>query len=306
MRDYAIMFLALAALACPLATDARAAECGQLQLLNTVQMIRTTDGQDIIPLKVNGGDLQFIFDTGGETTQITREAAERLHLRIQPTYLGMVNIAGGMVADRAFIDDLEIGRLHGKKLKFPLAPFRDIDGVLSLNFMLPYDIDVDFGTDKLNFFSQDHCPGGVQYWKADAVAAIPFSIENGHIVVTIMLDGRQTQAILDTGAVDTAMRMEVARQVYELVPGDDATPEVGKVSDDDYKTLRRYVHTFKTMALGPVEVHNLRVGIRKDPFLPQMIVGMNILRNLHIYFAFAERKMYISMASVAPAPDDAN
>jgi hypothetical protein len=31
--------------------------------------------------------------------------------------------------------------------------------------------------------------------------------------------------------------------------------------------------------------------------LPELLLGMNVMRKLHIYFAFAERKMYISAAS---------
>jgi predicted aspartyl protease len=306
MRNQAVLCLGLAALVWMPAPKARAADCGQLRMLNSVQMTRASDGRNLVPLRVNGNDEQFMLDTGGETTQITREAAEKIHLRIQPTHVGMVNVAGQMVADRAFVDDLEVGKLRGKDLKFPIAPFKNIDGILSLNFMLPYDIDIDFGTDKLNFFSQDHCPGGVLYWKADAVVAVPFVLEDGHIVVTLMIDGQQTNAVIDTGAVRTVMRMDVARQTFQLQPGDEATPEVGKVPDDDYKTPRRYAHNFKTVALGPIEVHNARVEIFKDPFLAGIVVGMDVLRKLHVYFAFAERKMYVSAASSAPVPADKN
>ena len=301
MRNQAVLCLGLAALTCTLTPKAHAADCGQLQLVNTVQMVPTSDGRDLVPLRVNGNDEQFLLDTGGETTQITRKAAEKIHLRIQPTFLSMVNVSGGAVADRAFVDDLQVGKLHGKDLKFPIAPFEDIDGILSLNFMLPYDIDIDFGTDKLNFFSQDHCPGGVLYWKADAVAVVPFRIEDGHIAVSLTLDGQQTDAILDTGAANTVMQLYDARHTHGLKPGDETTPEIGKVPDDDYKTPRRYTHIFKTMALGSIEVHNAHIKILEEPFLRGTLVGMNVLRKLHIYFAFAERKMYISAASAPSA-----
>jgi predicted aspartyl protease len=329
MRIRTIMCPALAALVCQLATAAIAADCGQLRLLNTVQMVPTSSGLDIVPLQVNGSDQQFLFDTGGNTTMITREAAEKLHLRIQPTYMGMVNVAGGETMDRAFIDDLQVGRLHGKDLKFPIAPFKNIDGVLSLNFMLPYDIDVDFGTDKLNFFSQDHCPGGVLYWKAGAVTAVPFAMEDGHIVIPVTLDGQSARAIIDTGASGTILRMDVARERYKLIPGDEATPEIEKKPDADSTEPRRYSHRFKALAFGDIAVNNLPIGIMEDVWkrdagsnqlvgdrtrtekdrvalLPEMIVGMNVMRKLHIYFAFAERKMYISAASTGPEQSDKN
>lgn len=315
---YSIILCLIFGVLSPLA--AHAADCGQLQLVNTVQMNQTSSDVDVVPLRINGSDQEFIFDTGGNTTMITKEVAEKLRLRVVPTYRGMVNVAGGGTADTAFIDDFELGRLHGKNLKFPIAPFQNIDGVLSLNFMLPYDVDVDFGTDKLNFFSQDHCPGGVQYWKADAVAAVPFTLEDGHIAVAVTIDGQPVNAIIDTGATDTIMRLDIARQRYKLTPGDEATPQAERNQDADPKAPKFYTHTFKTLAFGSIEVNNPHIGIMEDVWkrdasrkqlisnrtktdkdvvslLPELIVGMNVMRKLHIYFAFAERKMYISAAS---------
>lgn len=318
MRISTSISLALALLPF-LAVEAGAADCGSLQLVNTVQMARTTDGVDLVPLKINGADQKFIFDTGGATTMITREAAEKLQLRIQPTHLQMTNVAGGTVSDQAFIDDFEVGRLHGKKMIFPVAPFKNMDGILSLNFLLPYDIDVDFGTDKLNFFSQDHCPGGVQYWKADAVAVVPFTVDDAHIYVSVTVDGQIVSAILDTGASDTIMRMDIARQRYELNLGDEASPERKRPADADFNTPKFYTHTFKSLAFGAIQVNNPHMGILEDVWkrdesspqisnrarsskdrvnlLPELTIGMNVMRKLHIYFAFAERKLYVSPAS---------
>jgi predicted aspartyl protease len=317
-----ILYLALAALP-SMALEAHAADCGQLQLVNSVQMTRANSDRDLVPLKINGVDQQFLLDTGGITTMINRDAAEKLKLRIVPSYRGMVNVAGGGMADTAFIDQFELGRLTGKDLKFPVSPFRSHDGVLSLNFMLPYDVDVDFGSDKLNFFSQDHCPGGVQYWKADAVAVVPFTIDDGHIVISAMLDGQPVRATLDTGATGSVLRMDVAQRTYKLTMGDEATPEGDMGLNADPKAPKFYTHTFKSLAFGDIQTKNLPVGIMEDVWkrdrgratmvgqraksekdlvalLPELIVGMDVMRKLHIYFAFAERKMYIS-AATSPA-----
>jgi predicted aspartyl protease len=323
MRGQITACLALVAL-CSFATGSRAADCGQLRLLNTVQMTPAPTNVDIVPMKVNGSDLQFIFDTGGETTMINRDVAEKLNLRIQATYMKMINVAGGGMADRAHIDQFDIGRLHGKDIYFPVSPFKYMDGVLSLNFMLPYDIDVDFGTDKLNFFSQDHCPGAVQYWKAAAAAVVPFVLEDGHLVLPVTLDGQPVRAIIDTGASGTVLRMDVAQKLYKLTPGDADTPEAEKSATEDPKQPKRYTHTFKTLAFGDIEMNNPRVSILEDvrkrdatytqltsdrtktekdvaELLPEVTVGMNLMRKLHIYFAFAERKMYITPASAPGA-----
>jgi predicted aspartyl protease len=318
-----IRFLIVLAVLCGSSPGAaQAADCGSLQLVNSVQMMPTDGGSDLVPLQINGADQMFVFDTGGATTMITREVAEKLKLRIQPTYMTMINVAGGGTEDRAFIDQFQLGRLHGKDMKFPIAPFKGIDGVLSLNFMLPYDVDVDFGTDTLNFFSQDHCPGGVLYWKADTVAVMPFSIEDSHVEVPVTLDGNPLRAVIDTGASNTILRMDLARSQYKLTMGDAASPEIERTADDHGP--KAYAHIFQTLAFGPIEVKHPRVIVLEDVWkrdaafsplvgdrtktdkdvvtlLPEVLIGMNVLRKLHVYFAFKERKMYLSAASAGAA-----
>lgn len=281
-------------------------------------MARTPGEVDIVPLKINGTDLHFVFDTGGATTSISKNMAEQLKLRTVPSTLEMTTVSGNSAADTALIDEFELGRLHGKNLKFPVTPI-GFDGLLALNFMLPYDVDVDFGTDKLNFFSQDHCPGGVQYWKANAVAVIPFSVAEGHIYLPVNVDGQSVSAELDTGSTDTVMRMDIARQRYELNLGDDATPERKRQPDADPKAPKFYTHTFKSLAFGAIQVNNPHMGIMEDVWkrdesgqqlinrarsskdrvnlLPELLLGMNVMRKLHLYFAFAEKKIYISPTS---------
>ena len=37
--------------------------------------------------------------------------------------------------------------------------------------------------------------------------------------------------------------------------------------------------------------------------MPELIIGMNVLRKLHVYMAFGERRLYVSPASAgAPTP----
>ena len=185
--------------------------------------------------------------------------------------------------------------------------------------MLPYDVDVDFGNDKLNFFSQDHCPGGVLYWAAPAVAVLPISVRQGHMTVPVTLDGHEVTAIIDTGAGSTTLRMDIAQRSFDLAMATKDTPEAGILNGDE--GLKTYTHIFKTLTFGDITVTNPHVSIipdavnrngdsaeqtgnrarlvKDDIVGPPMLIGMNVLRQLHIYMAFGERKMYISPASPA-------
>jgi hypothetical protein len=48
--------------------------------------------------------------------------------------------------------------------------------------------------------------------------------------------------------------------------------------------------------------HNTRIPDKNlEIALPQVIIGMNVLRKLHIYIAYKEQKLYVTPA--APAAD---
>jgi hypothetical protein len=44
----------------------------------------------------------------------------------------------------------------------------------------------------------------------------------------------------------------------------------------------------------PVSMGGRKAG---DPLSPDITIGMNVLRKLHLYFAFGERMLYVSAAA---------
>ena len=81
------------------------------------------------------------------------------------------------------------------------------------------------------------------------------------------------------------------------------TPENGQL--EGVAGLVTYGHVFGNLALGAIAVANPHVTIIPDHANdgsaitlggPELIIGMNVLKTLHIYFAFPEGKMYVSQA----------
>lgn len=297
---------------------AHAADCGPLKMVNKVQMQREDGGRrDTIPVRINGTDLHFLFDTGGVTTMIGRETAQSLKLPIRQGDMEFYDLTGNISRDQASVAEFILGRLRGKDVTFPLSPMPHEEGIFSLNFMLGYDVDVDFGNDVMNFFDKDHCDGGVLYWKASAVAVVPIVIRDGAITVPVTLDGQTFKAVIDTGASYSTLRMDIAQRNFKLEMGGPDTPQEGFLNGDE--SLKIYSHIFKSLSFGDIQVSHPHIGIipdavnrngdrsqktanrarrvRDDIVGPEMLIGMNVLRHLHIYMAFGERKMYISPAS---------
>lgn len=305
--------------ACAVAAPA----CGPLQQLNQVQLQARSDGrQEFIPVSINGTEKFFLFDTGTFISTLTQAAAEELRLPVRQGNIILYSTRGEQSRDQTLVKDFTYGKRRASDTEFLVVPGAGTAaGLFGLDFVNRYDMDLDFGTDMLRVFSQDHCEGGVLYWQAPVVGVVPMRLLNGHITVKVSLDGHEIEAIIDTGATDTAMSADTAKVVYRLELGAAGTEVAGDFAGDPNEKV--YQHRFDNLAFGDIQVKNAQVTIIPDLVnkrgerqqqagnrarlygdemkLPELIIGMNVLRKLHIYVAFGEQRMYVSPATPVPA-----
>jgi hypothetical protein len=302
----------LAVLAALPPSFARAEDCPPPKLLNQVQMSRAGHGEvDLIPVTVNGVPENFIFDTGGFFSQIGPAAAASLHLPVQPGGRELYDVRGVISRDQAEADSFTLGKVTRAHVVLQLSPNvgafdgSPVDGILALDMLSGADADLDFGADTLKLFSEDHCPGKGVTWRPPAIAVAPIVLARNHITVPVMLDGHEFNTVIDTGASDTALTRAAAKRIFGLTPGDADTPRYGELNGDP--ALPTYIHWFKSLTFGQVSVgepgvlvipdDRSRDAARESLAIPDLILGMDVLRNLHIYLAMGERKIYVTPAS---------
>jgi len=306
--------------------------CPPLTLVTSVDMHIGDDGRVYVPTKIAGTPKSMLVDTGGFFSEITQSAVAELKLDTHHVGLQLIGVAGdttNVVARAPFV----IGNLHADYMDLMVmasvhefaSDVTDAAGIIAPNLLSSYDVDFDFGGHKFNLLSQNHCAGKVVYWPADAVAVVPFAINSdGHIVVPVAVDGQTFSAVLDTGASNTVFNLEVAKSAFSLVPGNNDTPVRAKMMTSSGPTST-YTHRFGSLSLEGIAVANPSIELipdlmrnkRMDPKdsleggtrLPDpsravgfgdMILGMDILHNLHVYIAYKEKKLYITPAT-APA-----
>jgi hypothetical protein len=304
----------------PAATTAHAADCGKLQILNIVHMTPVDGGlREMVPVSINGAQKNFVFDTGGFYTQVARPVVEELKLPVRQGNIQMFDVTGNISRDQASIHEFMIGRMRGMDRIFQvMSNPGPVDGIFAVDFLYPMDADIDFGTNTMNFFSQDHCAGQVVYWTSPAsVGVVPIAMDGYHMIVPVTLDGHEERAVVDTGATGSTLSIPEEERLFGLTLGSADTPEKGKLNGDD--TLKTYTHEFKTLTFGDVTVNSPRLTLipnavgrnadrtalvssrvkseKTEMNISDMIIGMDVLRKLHIYIAFGERKMYVSPAS---------
>src|ERR1700712_17272 len=194
------------------AASAFAADCKPQTLLASVDLVSVDhDSAEFAPVTIAGVPKVLLIDTGGAVTEIT------------PASTHMIVMPGTGYEDQP-----------------------GFAGILAPDILRNFDVDIDYGTHKMNLISPDHCQGKVIYWQASAVAAIPMTVQdNGHIVIPVTLDGHLTYAMLDTGAAGTTLIQSDAQSVYGLKLGDADTPKAGDLQDSPGVAI--YTHVFDSL-----------------------------------------------------------
>jgi predicted aspartyl protease len=304
------------------AAPAQAAECvPSLRILNSVQMQSTTDRTTmLVPVKIDGSDKKLLLDTGGLVSQISRATADALNLPQRYSPRRLFDLAGNASNAQATLDRLTLGERNEKGISMLVAPNPELgtslpyDGLLATDLLSDTDIDMDFGARRLTAFSTDHCDGQVIYWPADHVAAVPITVKRNLIFLPVTVDGHVLNAVLDTGSQYTAMNLTVANQLFGLTP---ESPDMRPLTlANGEKSLDAYGHRFETLTFDGVKVLNLQIYLMQDKIatrekirrmegleesddvvFPDLLIGMDVLRHLHVYYATKEKRLYISEAA---------
>lgn len=320
------MFVLLAVfLFAAISTEANA-DCGKLTLVTSTELKIGADNRPYVPVEIGGEPKYMLVDTGGLFTEIGAATANELKLEPRHTSLQLVGVEGQMTR-LAVHTSLKLGNLKDN-MDLMVDPAADLNdalpgaaGILAPNLLRSYDVDFDFGANKFNLLSQDHCDGQVVYWPADGVAVVPFTLSyEGHIMVPVTLDGEHFTATLDSGSTTSVLERDRAVQVFGLTLGGPDTPAVGSLTN--LKQIAVYRHKFKTLTLEGISVGSPTLTLMPDIMgqripdphdsiegdtrirdrryqvgMGDMILGMDVLHKFHLYIAYKEQKLYITGAT---------
>jgi predicted aspartyl protease len=316
---------ALCVVILPLKASAQADNCS-LKLIASVDIkFDETRLNPLLPVTLGGRAAYMLLDTGAVFSMISAKTADELSLPRKQTGYQVFDVARD--SSNEFVTaPLALGRMTSDHINLMVEPDSmrsgrspGDEGIIGPDIMSHFDIDIDFGTDKLNFISPDHCEGKVVYWPASAIAVVPITLfESGHIAIPVKLDGQIQYALIDTGASTSTLTTDVASDQYGLKLGSKEVPAVGDLQG--HKSETTYLHTFKTLEFEGVAVTHPEVYLIPNPTRQEvedaaapevgtrisapsrnetrvtMLVGMNVLRHLHIYIAYREHKLYITPA----------
>jgi hypothetical protein len=268
--------------------------------------------------------LPMAIDTIGWFSTLSVQATEDLKLtrrEIPPT---VKVFFGGRILDRmTTVPSLSMGNLNLEHVDFLVQPPQEegadtqtVAGTLAPNLLKGFDIDFDFANKKVNFFTQDHCPGQVVYWTTSGAARVPFKLDPSlHITFPMTLDGHTLDAMLATDDPVTHINEADAYQYFGLAENSADVDHVPTVKSDGSKTTVPG-HRFASLSVGGVAITHPMIYFHPDDVgravrnefqrdnpqtmanlhQPPLVLGAHELKFLHLYIAYQERMLYVTAA----------
>lgn len=292
----------------------QAEEDCRLHIVASIPMENLAHSNGIaIPVTIGGKQFRFLVDTGATHSFISDTAADALGLKRHSFFSVNVDYRffggerstsyvetrdmtiGGTPVPATRLLVIREGRIKGGS--------ENIDGLIGGNFLTLFDVDFDFANSKMNLFLPHPCAGRAVYWTADEskISKFPFSMSKdhhsgGHIIARAEVDGKAMDALVDTGASISHMDMELAKSTFGITEQSPGMQPLGK--DVTPKTDYRY--TFKQMQIGGISIDNplMILSPREHTQVTfDTILGMNVLRQLHLFIAYKERMLYVTAAN---------
>jgi predicted aspartyl protease len=308
------------------------AQCA-LNVLTTLQL-RPTSERPMIDAMIGDKQAGLLVDTGGGMSALTKRAVRELNLQTgqyvnsDGTILTLKDVRGQTEALQVRLPSITLGRIHQEGVYFMVLPGEDnsgpeveiFGGILGTDVLRNVDVELDFAANKINLIAPNQCGGTVVYWQAPAVAVVPITLDRfGQLMFRMQLDGRRVTAMLDTGASDTILNLDTARRTFRI---DVNGPDVEKVGElTGGYSANVYRRRFNSLAFEGVTISNPMLVMMPNMMgsvnpaaprtgslirderngLPDVILGMNVLREMHVYIAYRERRMYLTAADPQPA-----
>lgn len=281
----------------------------QCRLLRVAEMdlATQTNGTVTVPAKFEGQPGQMLIDTGGIVSAIADTLAIKLRLPGRDLQGGRFELMGGVKMNTvAYLKHFSLGDMPGDDVTLLVAPYtalnNDTTGILAPDIMSHYDVELDFAAAKFRMFDHDHCPGQVVYWTHEPFAAVPFKLDQGnHMEIELVIDGKEMTAAVDTGAERSTMTMDAFEDIFGYrAKSDPAMKVVGHISINGTEPAPIYRYPFKTMTFEGIQVLNPNVeiveGDRFDPGGPKLVLGIETLRQLHMFIDYSEGYLFLTAA----------
>ncbi len=291
-----------------------------LTKLASYNILLSPHGDVMIDMDIDGTTRRMIVDTSDGRSLVTGAVRKDLNVyeqTLSPKLVDHIETVHGVYAKTYIeIPHLKFGAATLDNVdaliawnSMPLAAI-GADGVIGMDVLHNFDVELDLGHGKLNLFSPDHCAGQGLYWTHQA-AVVPFELDaENKFRFFMQLDDKPVSVGISSRAGTTVLQGYVAKEKFGLdedMPGVKVIIKGGKPA---YDILRYQFHTLSATGIAisnpsvdfPREEGSERCDgsrhamywFQSSCIQPDLRLSGNMLGQLRLYFAVKEKKVYIT------------
>jgi predicted aspartyl protease len=293
---------ALCLLLLALAGCQQGAQCDLVKLSEVPLELR--DRLFTVPATVNGHAINLELDTGGTRSFLLETTVQRLGIaRDARRSTAVSGVGGGVPRPVARLESMSIGgtpiSVSGISVS-TLGGNPAFDGVLGLDFLQHFDLDIDGPHRTLTLYAVRQCEAADPPWNEPFARITGAAAQMGWLTIPLEIDGIQGSAPVDTGASFTMIMPRMMRRLglTEQTLANDRTVKLHVVATDD---VEGRVHRFQTIRIGPMIAHNAAILVfaRELPSSGNArnldgVIGQDFLANRRVWFSFATGRIYVT------------
>jgi len=186
--------------------------------------------------------LNFLLDTGANTTVLTPRLARKLKLEATPTDVAV--LSGSVRSEMATAPSLQFGPIRSENVPVliqDLSFIQDavpiqIDAIVGLDVLGQSRFLIDYSTREISFGPAPSMPG-----------SIPLQMKNGQAIVDAVINRTTVRLLVDTAAPALIM-FEESPQLESGLNGDATQPTPKKIGDYERRRVRQI-----SFSLGEVQ-----------------------------------------------------
>jgi predicted aspartyl protease len=281
--------------------------------------VQTKRNALVVDGSINQRKVGVMLDTGAGNTQILRSTAIQLGLTRQSIgSFRQFGVGGETDVEVATVEELKIGESSRRNWQMFVAGENDLGGdvgvILGEDFFRKVDVEFDLAHNMVRLYQPKDCEGAsLAYWTKEGASVVDMARldeARPQIVLTVLINGRRVQALLDSGASTSVLDRYEAAQAG-ITPETPGVVPAGPAFGLGKKGVDSWVAPIQTFTIGDEMIRDTTLHFadlfkdatylpggsripRKVDELQPMLLGADFLRSHRVLVSHSQRKIYFS------------
>jgi predicted aspartyl protease len=286
------------------AADTAGAGCGTSRIGEIT--VATLHNLPIVTFLANGVPVTLLLDTGAETTILLPAVARRIGA--QPPRVEfdrhIRGLTGSLATSEVELRSFTAGgvpmpwlRVRVASVQIPSVFFGPLDGVLGVDTLSNFDVDLDLPHHRMVFYRKQSCPRAAPAWTEPFETIAVGRSSGDHLFFPVRLDGHRFYAFADTGSqasVLTARAALVLGVTEAALARDRPTVTQGVAADQ----LSSHLHRFSRLEIGEEVLRNPALIVADvDLSDADLVLGVDFMISRRIWLSYGSQQIFISHQS---------